>query len=231
MKGKLVTMAVSFLLCVGMVGAGFASWVISNSITETAEGTIEVESVLDKRLKNVSINDDAAGVHFGAPAEVDAKAWFSNNDAGKEDLLSSVTITLNETNVAALQNAGVKTVTFTATISIPETNEAYNAAVEAGYIAGPTDTTATLTLNLDESAGEVKTSGTVEFNFAWGTSFVGNNPYNYFNSLWDSADDKTDNLAIDGEWATIGDCAVEVMGAIAEIGDFKFTITIVGTVA
>jgi hypothetical protein len=106
MKRKLVTTVISLLLCLGVVGSGFAAWVISRTTEDTAEGNFTVETVQDAVL-----NFDAAitngDVHFGKPsaeaissyqwAESAAQVkWFNDDGATVEDLTATVTLTLTD---------------------------------------------------------------------------------------------------------------------------------------
>ena len=119
-KNNLVTMGVSFLLCVGMVGAGFASWVISADVTEEGESTVSVEEVIDQRLNTmiVATNQDSEGwnkgndseawnadLHFGAPkiAESFQNPWLSNVGGKEEDLDVYLGVVFDYRNVEALK--------------------------------------------------------------------------------------------------------------------------------
>ena len=57
-KSKLITMALSFLLTIGMVSAGFAAWVISAPTVKEASGTVSVDTVTDKRIELSIVEDD-----------------------------------------------------------------------------------------------------------------------------------------------------------------------------
>ena len=245
MKGKLVTMAVSFLLCVGMVGAGFASWVITSQTKETGEGEIKVDTVIDKRIKIDSVDELGVNVSFGTPTSLPAftdsegksrSPWLLHEqNEGEtarlsEDLSSSITLTLNESNLLTLGENGVSKLKFVAKISITS-NDAYNTAVTNKYIVAPTVTEKTDYVTFDTEGNASKTSVSFSFDFGWGEFFKidsGNvNPYNYFNTLWTDGSDE--ELVPDG-WTTAGDCANDVLTAISKIGEVKITITVVGTI-
>lgn len=104
MKRKLITTAVSLLLCLGVVGSGFAAWVISRTTTKEVEGNFTVETVQDAVL-----NFDAAiangDIHFGKPSAAAISSyqwantaaevkWFNDDGATEEDLTATVTLTL-----------------------------------------------------------------------------------------------------------------------------------------
>lgn len=137
-KNNLVTMGVSFLLCVGMVGAGFASWVISAGVEEDLESTVKVESVIDQRLKiatrvkPVDSKGDADGsgevwdadLYFGAPKDQTGVTtpWLSYQPDEKdqepvyEDLDVYLDITLNYPNLKLLSEQDLDVVDLTLTL-------------------------------------------------------------------------------------------------------------------
>ena len=197
-KTKLITMAVSFLLTVGMVGAGFASWLITSEVQEEKTGTIKVESVIDSRL-DLTVGD-ADGVHFGVPTAMnDDDPWLTASaDAASEDLSSTVSLTVN--NASTLYNSdntsGYRYVVVTATLIISKAslvnvyNPDPNAAIN--YIVLPgVDTQADSNnyqieqkIVIDLNAAE---AGDVVFTFRWGSDFGNVNPYDFFNGKSSSA--------------------------------------------
>ena len=245
MKGKLVTMAVSFLLCVGMVGAGFASWVITSKTQETATGNIQVDDVVDKRIKIADKDFTGVNVYFGAPSETMENAWLLNDNMAKEDLVSSASLTLDANNLLYLAGKSVTKLTFTATIAVAN-NDAYTAAITAKYITAPTVTTVTKEVVLsgdgsiiagDNIAAENLVLDFV-FNFGWGDAFKiaeddetfkNVNPYTYFNSAFEDGSDTKEGLP--SGCPTAADYALQVLTAIYGIKDLGITITIVGTIS
>ena len=92
-KSKLITMAVAFLLTIGMIGAGFAAWVISAPTQESVQGTVSVDTVVDKRIKLSTPVTTNAGIAFGAPNNTTAasNAWLTwDSSAVKEDVVSDI---------------------------------------------------------------------------------------------------------------------------------------------
>ena len=243
MKGKLVTMAVSFLLCVGMVGAGFASWIITSKTQETAEGNIQVDSVVDKRIKIVSVNKDGVDVYFGAPTEEETATitnpWLLNNGMGKEDLVSSASLTLDEDNLLNLAKNGVTKITFSATITVEESAN-YTTAITEKYIVAPTALDPIEIILSGENSiiteGEdgVKSINTDDllvnfsFQFGWGNAFSKMNPFVFYNT-W--ADGSATTPELPGYGATIADCALEALKTLENIGTLGITITITGTIS
>lgn len=249
MKGKLVTMAVSFLLCVGMVGAGFASWVITSTAKDDASGKIAVDTVVDKRLQ-LAIDDDKTdlGVYFGAPkiqSTTNTTPWLKNDTVGKfEKLTAKVVVDLNGENLKKL--AGY-TVRLTAKIEIPTDNTAYNTAKEYNLISAPT--TLEITKTVTPTASSTDQEVEFEFEFGWGSYFLGTdgnlNPYKYFNDLFKTSDaTKTDGnedilLPNNGEQDidttdvtlnNAGDYALFILGLIEDIRELDITVTVIGEV-
>ena len=127
-KSKLITMAVSFLLTIGMIGAGFAAWVITAPTVKETEGSVSVDTVIDKRVKfnitkdnvNMSYYEGTAtktisngdiNVAFGKPASpasvTGVTPWLTyGSDTPVEDMSSvlSFTITNQQQLATALEN-------------------------------------------------------------------------------------------------------------------------------
>jgi hypothetical protein len=244
MKGKLVTMAVSFLLCVGMVGAGFASWVITNTAEEEADATIKVDTVVDKRLK-LTLGQNDLDVYFGFPVNpetTNVNPWLISDSTEKEDLECKVSVVLDGENLAKLTAKGGVKINLTATFEIEtEDQTAYNDAIKYQLISATT-TDVQKTLEVDEATVEAKTVD-FEFSFAWGQFFGGLNPYTYFNDTFGNSAD-TNNLVLPGdaegndiilpEGVTVedgGDLADFVLGLIEKIGTLDVKVTITATLA
>lgn len=229
MKRKLVTLGIAFLLCIGMVGAGFASWVVTNNVTETVDGQISVESVVDARLE--------LDVDFAA----NEKVVFGGNDAtqtwllykgDEQDLDIKVTLTLtNYADLLALQSAADKEIDdIEIKVSLAETltegtgalgdNQYIKAAVDAKYIELPT---LEQTLKLSDFASEGNKKE-VTFTFAWGTAFGGVNPLEYYNNK--AADAKVS----EGATKTYAEEALEVLGTLEQMNSVGFTVTVTGKV-
>lgn len=259
MKGKLVTMAVSFLLCVGMVGAGFASWIITNTAKDEAEGTIAVDTVVDKRLQlKIDKTNTNLGVYFGAPTgdTNTTDTWLRNDSDKKEMLTAKVVVDLNGENLKKLASSNeskTATVKLTAKLEIPTGNTAYNTAVEYGLITAPTTVEVEQTVTATEASTDQEVTFT--FEFGWGSYFTISegdqkkmvNPYKYFNDSYATSDDTNmvggtemlfpvdkNEQPIDTTDVTLGnagDLAAFVLGLIEDIETLNITVTITGTVA
>ena len=259
MKGKLVTMAVSFLLCVGMVGAGFASWIITNTAKDEAEGTIAVDTVVDKRLQlDIDETSTKLGVYFGSPATqstTNDKPWLLNNSEEKEMLTATVVVDLNGENLKKLASSNeskTATVKLTAKLEIPANNDAYNTAVQYNLITVPTTLVVEQTVTATETSANQEVTFT--FDFGWGSYFTISedgqnkivNPYKYFNDMFATSDDTkivggtemlipedSNDQPIDTTGVTLnnaGDLADFILGLIENIRTLNIKVTITGTV-
>ena len=242
MKGKLVTMAVSFLLCVGMVGAGFASWVITNNVQENASGNIQVEQVVDKRL-NLIVGEQNLDVFFGAPENpttTNENPWLKSESAEKyEDLKATISVGFGKDNLAKVKGSKIKVeAKFTIT---PTVASAYSEAIEYNLISVPDATN--LTQSQEFTATEEAWNYDFELSFNWGSYFNGVsgpvNPYNYFNDTFNTSSveepivlpQNAQGNDIDGgtEVKDAGDCAALVLGKIYSIGSVAISVTITAT--
>jgi hypothetical protein len=189
MKRKLVTLGIAFLLCIGMVGAGFASWVVTNNVTKTVDGQISVESVVDARLDltvEVAKDSDGQSLIFGGDGVTYVNPWLLYT--GKtQDLTVDVTLTLNNyaTLKAAVDAKEIGGVSLK--VSLAEKGTAGNlaTAVTNSYIVLPTNMSGeNLTLASFTPVTETdKATATVTFTFAWGSAFANGNPLAKYNAL------------------------------------------------
>jgi hypothetical protein len=232
-KSKLITLAVSFLLTIGMIGAGFAAWVISAPTQETVEGTVTVDTVVDKRIQLSDPVTTLAGVTFGAPT-TSSTGWLTHEGTVKQDLVSE--FSFNITNQKALFEAGVEQITLTFALN----TENLTSYVTSNYITLPatanvkvgtaeaTDATS-VTIDITDSADPI--SVTVKYTFGWGNAFGGNNtnPYTFFagkepNDPSNYTDPETEKTL---GWA---DFALKALNEIAAMNAKKFGVTVTASV-
>lgn len=226
MKRKLVTLGIAFLLCIGMVGAGFASWVVTNNVTETVDGQISVESVVDARLDlTVDVENGAENpLVIGGPTTQEGveDPWLLFNGE-VEDLKIEVNLKLNNyADLIAAKNAGeIDNIEIKVTLA-EQTTDKLNTFAGKKYIKLPTSMAVDLKLTDFDENGEK----TVEFLFAWGDAFklegetAGVNPWNYFNSFDSEAEATTGT--------TYADLAYNVLNELFTLNDANFTITVNG---
>ena len=197
-KTKIVALVMSMLICISMIGVGFAAWVIVSQASGTSTGNIKAEAITDNSVTlTVTHASDNTGIVFGGLASTDTKPegvtlldtiWLKN-DSKTESLTVSFTLKVKG-NVGKLSvGLGVATT---------ENKDTWQQLVSNGYVTNPTyaATAGDLTITVgqdgvfhfgnDESAQtshsfESETTITVTATFAWGSHFGGLNPYWYYN--------------------------------------------------
>lgn len=206
MKRKTMTLVLCLLAALALVSVGFASWVISAGTSETTEGTITVDDVVDKRLQ-ITKPQWAKGntFYFGGPTaeqkkQVTKTAWLTNDDA-EEKLTLSFTFTVSFKGTTYTKGDAV------VTGSIAEQGEAnlYGIAKNEGYVG--------------ELPEVVITEGedglfTATITFTWGEKFDNTNPYVYYNNNKTESDAQT---------------AIDSLNALQALNAAKFTITLTVT--
>lgn len=221
MKRKTLTLTLSILACLALIGVGFASWIISADAIKEAEGNIIVDTVTDKSyvISEASWKDGNSKISFGAPKEMkEPNAWLTNNSAGEAENLT-VTYQLKVTYSDSTPVEGlVNSNKITATFGAPDDSN-YKKAISDGLIIAPESTT------IKELSGGVYE---ITVTYKWGKHFAnsataeGVNPYTYYNGNGRKATDKI------GETSTTymqdAKTSLETLQAIG--ANVKFTLTI-----
>lgn len=174
MKRKTLTLTLSILACLALIGVGFASWIISAEVSATpAEGSFIVDTVNDKtyKVEGAWLNSQSK-ITFGAPDTMNADdPWLTNNSEGKTENLT-VTYQLTVKYGDNTPATGIKDKIIT-TVSAPA-DPNYTAAVNGGLIIAPTNATV-----VEAPEGNGKYNITVTYQ--WGEHFGKVNPYTYYN--------------------------------------------------
>lgn len=177
MKRKTLTLTLSILACLALIGVGFASWIISADATKKAEGSFIVDTVTDNRLvatgrwitingEEVTSDDNSAKVSFGAPATMDnTKAWLTNDGKGT---VAKLTVVYELT----VKTKGGEFVSNLADNAITGTVSCANETYDPKYVALPT-------LTVTNKGNGIYY---LQLDFNWGTDFGGKNPYDYYNA-------------------------------------------------
>lgn len=181
MKRKTLTLTLSILACLALIGVGFASWIISANTSTTAQGSFIVDTVTDNRLQAtgrwititkdsgenevVTSDDNSAKVSFGAPATMDkTNAWLTNDKKGTTEKLTVVyELTVKTKGGEFVSNLSGDEITGTVSCS----DETY----DPKYVALPT-------LTVTNKGNGIYY---LQLDFDWGTDFGGKNPYVYYN--------------------------------------------------
>lgn len=174
MKRKTLTLTLSILACLALIGVGFASWIISANTSTTAQGSFIVDTVADKTyVVSGEWLENKSSIIFGAPATMNAEnPWLTNNSEGKTENLT-VTYQLTVTYGDEEKATGIAN-KITALVTAPE-NANYTAAVNGKLIIAPTNATV-----VEAPEGNGKYNITVTYQ--WGEHFGNVNPYKYYNA-------------------------------------------------
>ena len=168
MRKKGLAGILSLLICIAIVGVGFASWVISGNATDEATGTVVVEQVVDNRISlTVTPTDQNIRLAGKETAEQNISGAWLNID-GAQDL----TLELEYTVAFKDGRDGYNGISVTATKTL---DPAIQTLVENGYIT-VSDPVTTTTPNAEGK-------GTITVTFSWGEKFENKNPYTYYNGL------------------------------------------------
>lgn len=175
MKRKTLTLTLSILACLALIGVGFASWIISAEVSATpAEGSFIVDTVTDRsyKVEGAWLNNQSK-ITFGAPDTMNAQnPWLTNDSEGKTENLT-VTYQLTVTYGDGTKATGIAN-KITAVVTAPK-NENYTAAVNGKLIIAPTNATV-----VEDPEGNGKYNITVTYQ--WGEHFGKVNPYTYYNA-------------------------------------------------
>lgn len=215
MKRKTLTLTLSILACLALIGVGFASWIISANTSTKAEGSFIVDTVNDKtyKVEGAWLNSQSK-ITFGAPATMNAvNPWLTNNSEGKTENLT-VTYQLTVTYGDGPKAAGIAN-KITAVVTAPE-NANYTAAVNGKLIIAPTNATV-------EETGEGTGVYNITVTYQWGEHFSKVNPYTYYNekTATDTLTDSTTTYMQDAK------TSLDTLSKIEETVKFTLNITVV----
>lgn len=182
MKRKTLTLTLSILACLALIGVGFASWIISANTSTKAEGSFIVDTVADKTyVVSGEWLENKSSIIFGAPDTMNAQnPWLTNNSEGKTENLTvtyQLTVTYgNEKKATGIANkiTALVTASENANYTAPE-NANYTAAVNGKLIIAPTNATV-------EEAPEGNGKYNITVTYQWGEHFGNVNPYTYYNA-------------------------------------------------
>lgn len=159
MRKKGLAGILSLLICIAIVGVGFASWVISGNATTPVEGSVVVDTITDNRVSlTISESSDKTVKFAGKSASSLSyeKVWLNTDSTEVEDLV----ITLNYS--VAFKNVDNETSKSSITVNAEYDYSAIQGAIDAKYIAVKSE----VKTNPDENG-----TGTITITFAWGEFF------------------------------------------------------------
>ncbi|MDD7394776.1 MAG: hypothetical protein PUG14_01740 [Acholeplasmatales bacterium] len=215
MKRKTLTLTLSILACLALIGVGFASWIISANTSTTAQGSFIVDTVNDKTYKvEGAWLDNQSKITFGAPATMNntSDTWLTNDSKDKKENLT-VTYQLTVTYGNGSKAAGIAN-KITAVVTAPE-NANYTAAVNGKLIIAPTNATV-------EETGEGTGVYNITVTYQWGEHFGKVNPYTYYSekTATDTLTDSTTTYMQDAK------TSLDTLSKIEESVKFTLNITV-----
>ena len=216
MKRKTLTLTLSILACLALIGVGFASWIISADTSATAQGSFIVDTVDDKSYKVEGVwLGNQSKITFGAPTTMNntEKTWLTNDSTDKKENLTvtyQLTVTYGDTTPAT----GIAN-KITAVVTAPK-NENYTAAVNGKLIIAPKNATV-------EETGEGTGVYNITVTYQWGEHFGKVNPYTYYNekTATDTLTDSTTTYMQDAK------TSLDTLSKIEETVKFTLNITVV----
>lgn len=216
MKRKTLTLTLSILACLALIGVGFASWIISADAADKAEGSFIVDTVTDKSYTvEGSWLDNQSKITFGAPATMNntSDTWLTNDSKDKKENLT-VTYQLTVTYGNGSKATGIAN-KITAVVTAPE-SASYTAAVNGKLIIAPTNATV-------EETGEGTGVYNITVTYQWGEHFGKVNPYTHYNAktATDTLTDSTTTYMQDAK------TSLDTLSKIEETVKFTLNITVV----
>lgn len=213
MKRKTLTLTLSILACLALIGVGFASWIISANTSTEAKGSFIVDTVSDKSYTVTGDwKDEKSEIIFSAPTGDTTSGWLTNDSAKKENLTVTYQLTVKYgDNTPA---TGIKDKIIT-TVSAPA-DPNYTAAVNGKLIIAPTNATV-------EETGKGTGVYNITVTYQWGEHFGKVNPYTYYNgkTATDTLTDSTTTYMQDAK------TSLNTLSKIEETVKFTLNITVV----
>lgn len=219
MKRKTLTLTLSILACLALIGVGFASWIISAEAKKEATGNIIVDTVADKTyVVSGEWLENKSSIIFGAPATMnESNPWLTNDSEGKTENLTvtyQLTVKYGDNKPAT----GIKD-KITALVVAPASSN-YTAAVNGGLIIAPKNATV-------EETAEGSGIYNITVTYKWGKHFAdsadateGVNPYTYYNG-------KEATGKLNGSETTYMQDAKTSLETLSKIGEsVQFTLNI-----
>ncbi len=185
---------IALLLCVSMVGVGYAAWVITAPTTVDATSNFTAYPVESNVVPFTTAT--SGNVVFGKPQNATTKGkWLTaGSDVEDESLNQTLTLTVAAADVTKLKGKNIEFKLSGLTVS-----DNVDTAVSSNYIVLPTTVNKTYTLTatsdswtcaeLTSAGGSVTKDGSgnlvvvIPMTFTWGSAFGSQNPYTYYNAL------------------------------------------------
>ncbi|MBQ9785538.1 MAG: hypothetical protein IJW29_08550 [Clostridia bacterium] len=231
MKRKILIPVLALMLCVGMIGVGFAAWVIATTTTaDVNEGTqFTVYDVANKSVQFDSEFKDGS-ITFGTTSTTYERPWLTLEEGTTEDL--SATLEISITNWSDVSASGkVVTINISA-MSIMNGSSNVTDTYKDTYVVLPAARTITITAGaLDQTsidAGIKLVNGvlTIPMTFDWGSYFGGENPHDFYNSNGASDAMASTDAGYDSTCATYVAHADKHLKAFYAMNGLSFQVTV-----
>jgi len=237
MKKRIITLVLSALAVVLLVGVGFASWVVSQGEVSKQTGNILVETVVDGHL-NVEVTPEDKRIQFGAPQNA-STGWLyeDGENAVLENLSVKFTVTVTDLKPGQAERLSL-TNTFGEKL-LNASNEEVDMPTQLFLLDEVTYGANEANDDTLWSVSGTTATTTVVVTLTWGSLFEGKNPYEFFNA--EEVEEKLQDgegqaLAVvaeavaagltitkDNTWAEL---ALAALAKVYEYNDHKFQLTI-----
>lgn len=195
MKRKLLVPILAALLCMSVIGVGFATWVISTEVEKTPTAAAKFTAYdVETLLVNHTTTFSDSSVVFGSDGGTYDHDWLqADGTDGKEDLTASLSIKIdNAANltgkrftlaISAVTVTGVSdfATTYGSYVTLP-TAQTITVALDDNGNATLTKDGVSLASNADYNYDKSTNTLTVKLHFGWGSAFNGQNPNKFYNS-------------------------------------------------
>ncbi len=232
----------SILACLALVSVGFASWWIVQlpDPVQYNDGSFTVYSVDTKNIKIENLEFEGSRIIFGKTAGV-TQRWLLAENIEDQNLTATLTFDVNlydnykENQANSLGTGAIKD--YVSEITLDFIPSGIDSAISAGYITAPVITysygtnktgtvtyssgTATLPIYMDGATSNT-TTVTVTFEFGWGATFSGQNPYAFYNAA--GKDPNGASGVGNKTWAEHADDALTGLNALAT-ANYKVNLT------
>lgn len=228
MKRKILIPVLAVMLCVGMIGVGFAAWVIATQTTANIENGTQFTAypVTNKSVQFGTLYFDNADVTFGATATKYDPQWITLEEGATEDMKAVLVIPIKNWSDV---NAEGKTVTLKLTMLIND-NEATTNIYKDKYVKLPAKQIEIKDGVLQGSDAEVKLDTdtgilTVDLVFGWGSYFNNQNPNDFYNDGHSANDTmKSGDPGYDATCNTYMAHANKHLGVLKDLNNVKFKV-------
>ena len=243
-KRKILIPVLAALLCIGMIGVGYAAWVIT---TDTSADVQDANNFVVYDVENRSVNFQSTftdkSVTFGsktfdtAEGTITNHGWLTLTDGdNNEDLNATLQITITNWDVVSAAGNTV-TITLSSIDVINSSKVAVSASEYEKYIVLPYDGTGiditikdgVLDATSKDAGIDLTTDGvlTIPFNFAWGEAFGGENPNQFFNSVASGTVLPNTNPCYKaGDCDTYLELAEKALGALYNINSYSYRVSV-----